>query len=146
MEIVRNIESSFYPELYSERLVVGDGLSLCLVRKQGLATYVLAVLDFDPEVDVDTQISEARRAVRRQTGALWFVKEVGAYIVFIADELPKIDSESLTVDSTGFHAVIVQGVHIVSTSGKHLFNHTKWLTRQFGGAASIAERIVASAI
>ncbi|MBO9490845.1 hypothetical protein J7384_10800 [Endozoicomonas sp. G2_1] len=146
MNIIQNIERSFHPEIYSESMPINNDLSLCLYKKSGLARYVLATLNFDSNLDIKTQIANARKLIRNQTAALWIFKEVGAYIVFVCDELPELDSSHLAVDSTGFHAVIVQGVHLVSKSGKHLYNHTNWLNKSFGGTDFIAERLVNSAI
>jgi hypothetical protein len=146
VSIVENIENSFYPEVYSQSLPKGTELSLCLFQKNGLAKYVLAVKDFDSNLDIKTQIANARKSIRQQTSAMWLLKEIGAYIVFVCDELPDITKSHLKIDRTGFHAVIVQGVHLISKSGDHLFNHTQWLNKSFGGTESIASRLVNSAI
>ena len=146
MNIVNNIEKSFYPDIYTQTLPTGADLDLCLLKKIGLARYVLAVRDFDSDLDVKTQIANARKSIRQQTSAMWLFKEIGAYIIFICDELPDLVESQLKIDRTGFHAVIVQGVHIISKSGAHVFNHSKWLNKSFGGTESIASRLVKSAI
>ena len=145
MNIVNNIENSFYPEVYSQSLPLNTNLSLCLLKKTRLAKYVLAVSDFDSNLDIKTQIANARKLIKQQTSAMWLFKEIGAYIVFVCDELPDLAESQLEIDRTGFHAVIVQGVHLVSKSGAHLFNHSKWLNKSFGGTESIASRLVNSA-
>ena len=146
MNIVNNIEKSFYPAVYSESILVSEDLSLCLLKKTQLAKSVLVVKDFDSNLDIKTQIANARGLIQHQTSAMWLFKEVGAYIVFICDELPDLAEHQLEIDRFGFHAVIVQGVHLVSKSGDHLFNHSKWLNKSFGGTESIASRLVRSAI
>jgi len=146
VSIVNNIENSFYPEIYSQSLPKDTDLSLCLLKKSKLAKYVLAVQEHDPNLDIDTQIANARKSIRQQTSAMWLFKEVGAYIVFVCDEIPDLTESQLKIDRFGFHAVIVQGVHLVSKSGAHLFNHSKWLNKSFGGTESIASRLVNSAI
>ncbi|AAZ26230.1 hypothetical protein [Colwellia psychrerythraea] len=146
MNIINNIENSFYPEIYSQILPRSDNLSLSLFKKDGLARYVLAVKNFDSNLDIKTQIANARKSIRQQTSAMWLFKEVGAYIVFVCDEVPDLTKSQLEIDRFGFHAVIVQGVHLVSKSGAHLFNHSKWLNKSFGGTESIASMLVNSAI
>lgn len=145
MNIVNNIENSFYPEVYSQSLTTSADLSLCLLKKTQLAKYVLAVKDFDPNLDIETQIANVRKSIKQQTSAMWLFKEVGVYIVLICDELPDLAESQLKIDRTGFHAVIVQGVHLISKSGAHLFNHSKWLNKSFGGTESIASRLMNSA-
>ncbi|TLU61087.1 hypothetical protein FE810_15555 [Thalassotalea litorea] len=146
MNIVQNIEKSFHPEIYSESMPIKNDLSLCLYKKSGLARYVLATLNFDSNLDIRTQIANARKLIQQQTSAMWLFKEIGAYIVFVCDELPDLAESQLEIDRTGFHAVIVQGVHLVSKSGAHLYSHSKWLNKSFGGTESIASRLVDSAI
>ena len=146
MNIVNNIKNSFYPEVYSQLLPTSSALSLCLLKKTRLAKYAIAVKDFDSDLDIKDQIANARKSIKRQTSAMWLFKEIGAYIVFVCDELPDLSESQLEIDRTGFHAVIVQGVHLVSKSGAHLFNHSKWLNKSFGGTESIASRLVRSAI
>ena len=146
MNIFNNIEKSFYPDVYSQSLPTGEDLSLCLLKKAKFAKYVLAVKSFDSNLDIKIQIANARKSIKQQTSAMWLFKEVGAYIVFVCDELPDLTEAQLEIDLSGFHAVIVQGVHLVSKSGDHFFNHSKWLNKSFGGTESIASRLVHSAI
>jgi len=146
VNIVNNIENSFYPEVYSQSVPTSADLSLCLLKKTQLAKYVLAVKDFDSNLDIKTQIANVRKSIKQQTSAMWLFKEIGAYIVLVCDELPDIAEPQLEIDRSGFHAVIVQGVHLVSKSGAHLFNHSKWLNKSFGGTESISSRLVSSAI
>jgi len=146
VNIVNNIENSFYPDIYSQSLPTNADLSLCLLKKTKLARYVLAATDYDSDLDIKIQIANARKSIKKQTSAMWLLKEVGAYIVFVCDELPDLADSELEIDRTGFHAVIVQGVHLISNSGAHLFNHSKWLNKSFGGTEGIASRLVNSAI
>lgn len=146
MNIVNNIEKSFYPEIYSQSLSLHTELSLCLLQKTKLARYALAVREFDSNINLDIQIATTRKLIQQQTSAMWLLKEIGAYIVFICDELPNLQSSQLKVDRTGFHAVIIQGVHLVSKSGDHIFNNSKLLNKSFGNAESIASRLIDSAI
>ena len=103
--------------------------------------YTLAVFKYNKNLDLTVQIANARAIVRKQTKALWLVREIGAYIVFVCDELPGLSASQLEIDREGFHAVIIHGVHLISKSGEHLYNHTKWLNKSFGGTESIAKRL-----
>jgi hypothetical protein len=143
VNIVENIEKSFYPEVYSQSLSTNNDLLLCLLKNN---KYALAVIEFDSNLDISIQIESARKSLKHQTSAMWLFKEIGAYVVFVCDELPNLTESQLEIDRTGFHAVIVQGVHLISKSGAHLFNHTKWLNKSFGGTESIASRLVNSTI
>ena len=146
MSIVRNIESSLFPEIYSQSLPTVNDVSLCLLKKHGFAQYALVVKDFDSDLDIKTQILNARKSIKQLTSAMWLFRETGAYIVFVCDELPELTEHQLEIDRTGLHAVIVQGVHLISKSGNHLFNHSKWFNKSFGGAESIANRLKRVAI
>ena len=109
MNIINNIENSFYPEIYSQSLPKNNDLSLCLIKKNRLAKYVLAVKEYDSNLDIKIQIANARKSIKQQTSAMWLIKEIGAYVVFVCDELPDLTESQLEIDRTGFHAVIVQG-------------------------------------
>jgi hypothetical protein len=146
VNIVNNIENSFFPEVYSQSIPTNNDLCLCLLKQGLIAKYVLAVLEFDANLDIKTQIANARKSIKQHTSAKWLFKEIGAYVVFVCDELPNLTESELEIDRTGFHAVIVQGVHLISKSGAHLFNHSKWLNKSFGGTVSIASRLESSAI
>jgi hypothetical protein len=139
--IAENIEKLLIPDYYTKSLGVLAPIELLLMKKKATARYVLVVKSLGEISDVASEIAEVRSDVRKLTNVLWMVKEVGAYVVFRVDKLPKLESTDIEVDKTGFHAVIIQGVHFISASGQHLFNHSKWLNHTFGGAVGIAERI-----
>ncbi len=146
VSIVSKIENAFFPEVYPNSLPTCSDLSLCLVKKKNLAKYTLSVIKFDSNLDIKIQIANARKLIKQHASAMWLFKEVGAYVVFVCDELPDLSESQLEIDRTGFHAVIIQGVHLVSRSGEHLYNHSKWLNKSFGGTESIASRLVNIAI
>ena len=146
MNALNKIQEAFYPDLYSELIENSEGLNVCLTKRKGMARYALFAKKFDPKLGLQRQIADARRLVRELTGALWLFKEVGVYVVFICDSMPDISERELVIDKTGFHAVIVQGVHLVSSEGQHLFNHSKWLNHSFRGSESIVGRIKSVAI
>jgi len=74
VNIVNNIENSFYPEIYSQSLPLNTDLSLYLLKKTRLAKYVLAVIDFDSNLDIKIQIANARKLIQQQTSAMWLFK------------------------------------------------------------------------
>ena len=44
MNIVNNIENSFFPEVYSQSILTNNDLRLCLLKQGLIAKYALAVL------------------------------------------------------------------------------------------------------
>lgn len=106
-----------------------------------MGRYVLVVKSLDNVSDLLFEIAKVRSEVSELTNAIWMFREVGAYIVFRVNELPELEPTDVVVDRTGFHAVIIQGVHFISASGEHLFNHSKWLNHTFGDGDGIAQRI-----
>ncbi len=143
MKIANKIKDSFYPDEYATSLNVSNELELCLIKKKALARYCIALVAFDDDVDVKKQVLNARRLIRKCTSALWLVREVGVYIIFhTKNKIPNISSSDLPVDQTGFHAVIIQGVHVIGNNYKeHLFNHAKWFEHCFGGSEKITSKI-----
>ena len=136
-----SIENLLIPDYYTSSLGVLAPIELLLMKKKAFARYVLVVKSLSDISDLASEIAEVRSQIRKHTNALWMVREVGAYVVFRVDKLPKLERADIEVDKTGFHAVIIQGVHFISASGQHLFNHSKWLNHTVGGAVGIAERI-----
>jgi hypothetical protein len=136
-----SIENLMIPDYYSKSLEVTGAIELVLMKSKSLGRHVLVVKSLDEILDLSAEIAIVRNEVSKLTNAFWIFREVGAYIVFRVNELPELKPSDIKVDRTGFHAVIVQGVHFVSASGQHLYNHTKWLNHTFGGGAGIAQRI-----
>lgn len=143
MTFIEHVENSLIPIYYDYSLEADTPIDLLLMKKKAMARYVLVVKSLEDNFDLETEIAQVRREVRNQTRAFWLFREVGAYVVFRVNTLPKLKPADILVDKTGFHAVIIQGVHLVSASGQHLFNHSKWLNHTFGGAVGISERIEA---
>ena len=142
--MIESIESEFYPEIYNKSLPTVGKLRLCMVKNKGISRYCLAVVDFRENVNIEQQVRSARESIAKATKAFWLVREVGVYIVFNATKAPSdLKSADLPIDSTGLHAVIVQGVHIIGPNGYHLFNHSKWLNHTFGGANVISSKLQA---
>jgi hypothetical protein len=141
LSIVDSIENLLIPDYYTNSLGGLAPIELLLMKKKAFARYVLVVKSLSDISNLASEIAEVRSQIRKRTNALWMVREVGAYVVFRVDKLPKLERVAIEVDKTGFHAVIIQGVHFISASGQHLFNHSKWLNHTFGGAVGIAERI-----
>lgn len=146
MSIVESIRKEFFPAIYDKEVDTAGALRLCLTKRKGLGKYALALIEFDSSLEIEGQISSARKAVAKVTKALWCLNEVGVYITFVAKEAPKnLSASELSIDKTGFHAVIVQGIHVIGPDGYHLYNHSKWLNHTFGGANEISNKLQAIA-
>lgn len=142
MSRVNQIRQVFMPQVYDIERPVREPLKLCLMSKQGSACYCLAVAGFDANVDIETQVANARRAVRKATGALWMLKEIGTYLVFESDgPITDIVADQLSVDRTGLHAVILQGIHIIGADGSEVCNLSNWGGRTFGDADTVRNAI-----
>ena len=141
MNFIERLEKSLIPDYYEESLEVEGPIQMLLLKKKNIARYVLVVKSIPQTEDLDREITKIRNEVRKLTNALWMIKEVGVYVVFRLEVLPNIAPKNLNIDRTGFHAVIIQGIHLISDSGEHLFNYSKWLHHSFGGTAGIAEMI-----
>ena len=141
MSILKSIEEALVPDYYHFSSDSFDSFDLCLVKPKSNSKYVLIAKRVRGQLDVHSEIKTARAEIRKAMGALWLLKEVGVYIVFVVDILPEIGPYDIPIDRTGFHAVIIQGIHFVSENREHLFNHSKWLDHSFGNTVSIAKRI-----
>ncbi len=142
MDLVARVRQGFFPEVYDQECKTPGPLQLCLLKKHGGARYCLAVAEFDPAADLASQIAAVRAAVRQATGALWMLKEVGAYLVLHADAADlNLHADQLEVDKTGVHAVIVQGIHLVGRDSAEVFKHSQWGGQTFGSADAIGARI-----
>ena len=146
MHIVTLIEKEFFPSIYNKSHESTPDIKLCLVKSKFFARYCLCAFELQPEVGINDQIEAARRSIKKHLKVSIFMRSVGVYIVFISDSLEGITKDNLVVDRTGFHSVIIQGVHVLSTSGKHIFNHTKWLNYAFGNTVNIAKQLESIAI
>ncbi|MCU4677716.1 hypothetical protein N7931_19080 [Catenovulum sp. 2E275] len=145
MSVASQIEKLFCPSVYEKVIPTTEDIDLCLFKKQGAGKYVLVVVQYDSKLSMSLQIKKVRQYVQRLTKALWLVNEIGAYVVFAGANFIG-NSLELTIDKTGFHAVIIQGVHIINESGEHIYNHSKWFNHVFGGATNIATELRAIAI
>ncbi|TWO82390.1 hypothetical protein AYI75_21090 [Shewanella algae] len=144
MSIFEDIKSNFHPEIYSKQLETQGDFKLCLIKNKFIARYCLAVFEFNENKPIGDQIVAARKEIFKVTKALWCVREVGVYMVFLASKAPtQLRESELAIDKTGFHAVIVQGVHIIGPKSFHLYNHSKWLSHTFGGANEISSKLQA---
>jgi len=143
LEVINRIRKIFYPDLYSKEVAPENGMKLCLVARRRIGRYCLAVFEYDKDQPVELQVKDARTCIRKATRSYWLFRELGAYIVFVSSEPIKgISSEHLSVDTTGFHAVILQGVHIIAPNTQ-IYNHSKWSNHTFGGAKVIAGKLSA---
>lgn len=104
------------------------------------ARYALALSSWKEGVDGAIQLEEARASVTRALGAMWALRGVGAYLIFVGDEAcwrPQMDS--MRPDMTGLHHTIIQGVHFLDpASGARSFHQAAWGPVRFGGIQSVA--------
>jgi len=143
LEVIDRIRKIFYPELYSKEIAPENRMKLCLVTGRGIGRYCLAVFEYDKGQSVELQVNDARTCIRKATRSFWLFRELGAYVVFVSSEpVKRLFSEQLSVDTIGFHAVILQGVHIIAPNTQ-IYNHSKWSSHTFGGAKEIAGKLSA---
>ena len=140
------IKQLLYPQNYPVVLPDKGMPGQTLLRGQGLARYVVHIQEFETGIDISNQVDLARDTIFKRSRALWLFKEVGACIVFTCKELPTVKKEELVVDRTGFHAVIVQGIHLVAETGEHSYNQSKWFHRTFGKSGDLLEALQRVAI
>jgi len=131
-----------YPILLADKALPGT----TLLKVQSPARYVIHIQEFDTKLNVSAQIALARKTIYKRSGALWLFKEVGACIVFTCKHLPNVVIEDLLVDKSGFHAVIIQGVHLVDEKGEQICNQSKWINRTFGKSTDVAKALRSVAI
>jgi len=141
VDIVTNIEKEFFPTIYTKSLNSTSDIKLCLVKSKFLARYCLCAFELKENIPINLQIEEARCSIKKHLKASVFLRSVGVYLIFISNSLNGIAKEDLRVDQTGLHSVIIQGIHVLSTSGEHIYNHTKWLNHAFGNTVNIAKQI-----
>ena len=135
------IKQLLYPQNYPVLLPDKGMPGQTLLRGQGLARYVVHIQEFETDIDISNQVNIARNTICKRSRALWLFKEVGACIVFTCKKFPTVHSEDLVVDRTGFHAVIVQGIHLIAETGEHTYNQSKWFNRTFGKSGDVLEAL-----
>ena len=138
------ILARLHPEPYPEA-VEAAGLDLLLLSRGKLGSYALAVLPWLVGVPAPAQVERGRAAVRAATGAMWMLREFGAYLVFVGPE----DSwrgrlDGAAADRTGLHHVIVQGLHWIDpATGARELRQSAWGPVRFGGVDSVAQQLEA---
>lgn len=141
--MIDKITDTFYPNIYNKKLSTSGDIELCLLKGAGISRYCLAVIELNDSTSLNTQIKEARTQVAKLVKAYWLIREVGLYLVVISKDSQHPDISELKTDRTGFHSVILQGIHFISENGNHIFNHSKWLNHTFGGANEISQTLQA---
>jgi hypothetical protein len=136
------ILARLHPHPYPETVEV-DGLNLLLLSRGGLGSYALAVLPWLDGVAAAEQVERGRATVRAATGAMWMLREYGAYLVFVGPEASWSGKlEGAAADRTGLHHVIVQGLHWIDpVSGATELKQSAWGPVKFGGVDSVATAI-----
>jgi hypothetical protein len=132
-KILRN----FYPDKY-DILVKGNGLvELCIVRRGRLGRYCIVYVEINRDLDLSTDIERVRKDASRCLDAMWLLKEIGAFFVIkTSGNVKSPEKLKNAVDRTGFHAVIIQGVYIQSSTETYFFE-SKWFKHSFGDAKDI---------
>ena len=141
MNLNTKIKQRLYPQNYPVLLPDKGMQGQTLLRVQGLARYVIHIQEFETGIDIFTQVNLARKTICKRARALWLLREVGACIVFTCKQLPKVQTEEMVVDKTGFHAVIVQGIHLFAETGEQIYNQSKWFNRVFGKSGDVLEAL-----
>lgn len=68
--IIANIASPKSVKNIAKSLVTNGDLSLCLIKNNGLGKYCLAVVEFDENFNISTQIQNVRCLIKKHTGAM----------------------------------------------------------------------------
>ncbi len=143
-ELSAAILERLHPEPYPHRFDPEGSFDFVLMRASALigGRYAFAFLRLGDR-PVDALMQTARAEARRQTGALWMLREVGLYLMICgpADQW-KDQVELGAVDRTGLHHIIVQCVHFVDpeTGANHL-NRSSWGPVKFGGLIPIDQMV-----
>jgi uncharacterized protein (TIGR03067 family) len=116
---------------------------LLVERIRWLARYALVVCRWDPARDGATQLAVARRTVARRLWAFPVLGEVGLQVVFCGPrEQWQPHIAAMPADLTGWHTVIIQGVHLVDPErGERALNQSSWGQFKFGGTEGVAGQI-----
>ena len=136
-----NIKNLFYPDDYPILLPQNANIDFILMKKKGIARYCIAYVDLKNIDDLDAEVKSLRKSLQKSTKALWLLREVGVFIIIKTDkDISNIEKSQLVVDSTGFHAVIIQGMYLVGNKST-LFNKSKWFKYSFGESEEIEKRL-----
>ena len=78
-------------------------------------------------------IKDARKRVKKLSNAWWLFNEKGLYIIIEVESIDDFDDiDYISVDKSGFHAVILQGVHIIDNSSNEKVIQSSWFGKKFG--------------
>lgn len=134
---VRQIEDAFWPTLYETVVKPPPApLDLLLTVRRGPARYALAV----GRHNALDSLAGWRQLAFEALEAAWLWREVGLYLV-LTGPAERWDAR-LRPDRTGFHAVIVQGIHLVDLEARRSeLRASRWGPVVFGGSAGVGERI-----
>jgi uncharacterized protein (TIGR03067 family) len=143
---VRELKESLQAYLYRRALDDASApyeLLLAQWRILHLARYALVAYRWDSSLDGATQLAAARRTVARRLGAFPVLGPIGLQVVFCGPrEQWEHHVAAMPADLTGWHTVIVHGVHFVDPQrGERALNQSSWRPLKFGGAEGIAGQI-----
>jgi len=136
-----NIKNLFHPDDYPILLPQNENIDFILMKKKGVARYCIAYVDLKNFEDLDAEVNNIRKLLQKSTKAIWLLREVGAFIILKTDkDISNIEQSQLKVDTTGFHAVIIQGLYIIGKKST-LFNQSKWFKYSFGESEDIEKKL-----
>lgn len=135
------ILASFYPDEY-DVMVEGEGIvNFCISRRAGLGRYAIVYVEIDRDLDLSSDIYTARKCISKCLNAMWLIKEVGVFLVIrTTGDIKEPEKLRRSVDLSGFHAVIIQGVFIKSCR-ETLFVESKWFKHSFGDSKKIISKL-----
>lgn len=99
--------------------------------------YIFAYVEMNSNDCLQKVVPSVRKEVQKHTKALWLLNEKGLYILVSVQDIHQIkDINTVKVDKTGFHAVILQAVHFVDKNGNQKLIQSQWFGRTFGKSLS----------
>jgi hypothetical protein len=103
--------------------------------------YAFAVLPWAAVEDKSGLLAVARAGVKRHIVTVPYLVPVGLYLVICGPASGWAETApGVKADQTGFHSVIVQGVHFLDlTTGAHVMSRSEWGPIRFGGTTSVSE-------
>jgi len=139
------LRNRLHPSVYQHEVLSRPaGIDLLLTRvKKSTARYAFAVANWNGGSDGREFLNDQRNQLAKTLSARWGFREVGLYLVVCGDSHDWRDRLSeMRPDRTGFHALIVQGVHFIQTGTcESMAIHSSWGPVTFGNS-DIIENLV----
>jgi hypothetical protein len=128
-KILNAVKDRLHPLLYPDFVSLEGGHWLLREKR-----YAVAAFDWGRGQDGGTNLSVMRKTVRKATGAIWFVRELGVQLLVFGAESDWAEHvDVLKADKVALKAVIVQAVHLIDPiSGQYHLDRSQWGPVQFG--------------